>query len=89
LLETRSNVVAIPPAAVQRGPRGLFAWVVTANDTAAIRPIQLGPTTGDLTVVTSGLNEGDRVVTEGQYKLQANIPVTVTTPSATADRSAK
>jgi membrane fusion protein, multidrug efflux system len=87
LLETRSNVVAIPPAAVQRGPRGLFAWVVTANDTAAVRPIQLGPTTGDLTVVTSGVNEGDRVVTEGQYKLQANIPVTVTTPSATADRS--
>jgi multidrug efflux system membrane fusion protein len=88
LLETRSNVVAVPPAAVQRGPRGLFAWVVTANDTAAVRPIQLGPTTDDLTVVISGLNEGDRVVTEGQYKLQANIPVTVTTPSATADRSA-
>jgi membrane fusion protein, multidrug efflux system len=88
LLETRSNVVAIPPAAVQRGPRGLFAWVVTANDTAAIRAIALGPTTGDLTVVTSGLNEGDRVVTEGQYKLQANAPVTVTTPAATADRSA-
>jgi multidrug efflux system membrane fusion protein len=87
LLETRSNVVAVPAAAVQRGPRGLFAWVVTANDTVTIRPIELGPTTGDLTVVTSGLNEGDRVVTEGQYKLQANSPVTVTTPSATAARS--
>jgi multidrug efflux system membrane fusion protein len=87
LLETRSNVVAVPPAAVQRGPRGLFAWVVTANDTVTIRPIELGPTTDDLTVVTSGLNEGDRVVTEGQYKLQANSPVTVTTPSATAARS--
>jgi multidrug efflux system membrane fusion protein len=87
LLETRSNVVAVPAAAIQRGPRGLFAWVVTASDTVTIRPIQLGPTTGDLTIVTSGLNEGDRVVTEGQYKLQANSPVTVTTPSATAARS--
>jgi multidrug efflux system membrane fusion protein len=87
LLETRSNVVAVPAAVVQRGPRGLFAWVVSANDTAAVRPIQLGPTTGDWTVVTSGLNEGDRVVTEGQYRLQANAPVTVTTPSATAARS--
>jgi multidrug efflux system membrane fusion protein len=87
LLETRSNVVAVPAAAIQRGPRGLFAWVVTANDTAAVRPIRLGPTTGDLTIVTSGLNEGDRVVTDGQYKLQANSPVTVTTPAATADRS--
>jgi multidrug efflux system membrane fusion protein len=87
LLETRSNVVAVPAAAIQRGPRGLFAWIVTADDTAAIRPIQLGPTTGDLTIVTSGLNEGDRVVTDGQYKLQVNSPVTVTTPAATADRS--
>jgi multidrug efflux system membrane fusion protein len=87
LLETRSNVVAVPAAAIQRGPRGLFAWVVSANDTVTIKPIQLGPTTGDLTIVTSGLNEGDRVVTEGQYKLQANSPVTVTTPSATAARS--
>jgi membrane fusion protein, multidrug efflux system len=87
LLETRSNVVTVPAAVVQRGPRGLFAWVVSANDTAAVRPIQLGPTTGDWTVVTSGLNDGDRVVTEGQYKLQANAPVTVTTPSATAARS--
>jgi multidrug efflux system membrane fusion protein len=84
LLETRSNVVAVPAAAIQRGPRGLFAWVATANDTAAVRPIQLGPTTGDLTIVTSGLNDGDRVVTEGQYKLQANVPVTVSAPSATA-----
>jgi multidrug efflux system membrane fusion protein len=87
LLETRNDVVAIPAAAIQRGPRGLFAWVATANDTAALRPIQLGPTTGDLTVVTSGLKEGERVVTEGQYKLQVNTPVTVTTPSATAERS--
>jgi membrane fusion protein, multidrug efflux system len=87
LLETRSNVVAIPAAAIQRGPRGLFAWIATAEDTAAVQPIQLGPTTGDLTVVTSGLKEGDRVVTEGQYKLQVNSPVTVTTPSATAARS--
>jgi hypothetical protein len=33
------------------------------------------------------LEEGDRVVTDGQYKLQANAPVTVIDPAATADRS--
>jgi membrane fusion protein, multidrug efflux system len=89
LLETRRNVVAVPAAAVQRGPRGLFAWTVTANDTAVARQIQVGPTTGDLTIVTSGLDEGDRVVTEGQYKLQANAPVSVSSPpAAAAERSA-
>src|SRR5262249_5791866 len=33
LLETRSAVLAIPPTAIQRGPQGLFAWVITANNT--------------------------------------------------------
>ena len=33
LLETRSNVVVVPSAAVQRGPQGLFVWIVTANNT--------------------------------------------------------
>jgi multidrug efflux system membrane fusion protein len=84
LLETRLNVIAVPSIAVQRGPQGLFAWVVTANDTAAVRPIQTGPTSGDLTIITSGVNEGDRVVTGGQYKLQPNAPVSVIVPASAA-----
>ncbi len=89
LLETRSNVVAVPANTIQRGPQGLFVWTVTANDTAVARQIQVGPTAGDLTIVTSGLNEGDRVVTEGQYKLQTNAPVSVSSPpAAAAERSA-
>jgi membrane fusion protein, multidrug efflux system len=82
LLETRSNVIAVPSAAVQRGPQGLFAWVVTPESTAAVRQIQVGPTTDDLTIITSGLNEGDRVVIDGQFKLQTDAPVTVSSPPA-------
>jgi multidrug efflux system membrane fusion protein len=89
LLETRSNVIAVPSAAVQRGPQGLFAWVVTPESTAAVRHIQVGPTADDLTIITSGLNEGDRVVIDGQFKLQTDAPVTVTSPPAVAaERSA-
>jgi membrane fusion protein, multidrug efflux system len=84
LLETRSDVIAVPTGALQRGPQGLFAWIVTADNTAVARQIQVGPAAGDSTIITSGLNEGDRVVTEGQYKLQTNAPVTVAAPSATA-----
>lgn len=87
LLETRSNALAIPTAAIQRGPKGLFAWIAAEDNTAAVRPLQIGPTTGDLTIVTSGLDEGDRVVTDGQYKLQARTPVTVSAPGAATARS--
>jgi multidrug efflux system membrane fusion protein len=91
LLETRSNVVTVPPSAVQRGPQGLFAWIVTPSNTAAVRQIQVGPTTGNLTIITAGLDEGDRVVTDGQYKLQANSPVAVNNsapPAANASPTA-
>ena len=87
LLGTRVNVVAVPPSAIQRGPQGLFVWIVTANNTAVARPVQVGPTTGDLTIVTSGLEEDELVVTDGQYKLQVNAPVTVTAPATPAPRS--
>jgi membrane fusion protein, multidrug efflux system len=69
LLERRRNVIAVPSTAVQRGPHGLFTWVVGENSIAAVHPIEVGPTTGDLTIITSGVSEGDRVVTEGQFIL--------------------
>jgi len=81
-VETRRNVLAVPSSAVQRGPQGLLAWVVTANNTAVTRLITVGPTTGDITIVTSGIAEGDRVVTDGHYKLQVNAPVTITLPQS-------
>jgi multidrug efflux system membrane fusion protein len=80
LLDTRSNVLVIPPTAVQRGPQGLFTWIITENDTAEPRPIEVGPATKDLTVITSGLTDGERVVTGGQYKLKRGVPVTITAP---------
>jgi membrane fusion protein, multidrug efflux system len=84
LLETRKSVVVIPPLAVQRGPHGLFTWVVKPDNTVEPRPIQISTTTADRTIVTSGVDDGDRVVTDGQYKLQANSPVSFTAPHGTA-----
>jgi multidrug efflux system membrane fusion protein len=82
LLETRSNAIVVPSTALQRGPQGLYTWVVTANNIAEVRQIQVGPTSGDSTIIDSGVNEGERVVIDGQYKLQTNSPVSVSSPPA-------
>jgi multidrug efflux system membrane fusion protein len=81
LLGTNANAVVVPSAAVQRGPDGLFVWAVTANDTAEPRAIEVGARTDKLTIVTSGLSGGERIITDGQYKLQRNVPVTYTAPA--------
>lgn len=81
-LETRRNVIAVPATVVQRGPQGLFAWIVSADGVVEPRGIELGPASDSLTVVNAGLAEGDRVVTDGQYKLQTGARVSIVAPVA-------
>jgi multidrug efflux system membrane fusion protein len=83
-LEVRRDVVTIPSVAVQRGPDGIFTWVVTPTDLAEVRTITSGPSTGDQTIITSGLAEGERVVVDGQYKLRPNSHVIVNAPAGPA-----
>jgi hypothetical protein len=40
---------------------------------------------GDLTVIAAGIKEGDRVVTDGQYKLQVDAPVEIVGGPKTAE----
>ncbi len=84
-LETRRNVMAVPTTVIQRGQQGLFAWIVNGDNIVEPRRIEPGPVSGNLTVISAGLAEGDRVVTDGQYKLQVNTRVTITSPSIAAN----
>jgi multidrug efflux system membrane fusion protein len=78
LLEIRKDAVVVPSAAIQRGQDGLFVWIINANGLAEPHPIEVGPAYGKVTIVTSGLAGGERIVTDGHYKLQRNAPVTYT-----------
>jgi multidrug efflux system membrane fusion protein len=70
LLDVKKDVLAIPSPAIQRGPDGVFAWVVKPDGIAEARPVKVGPSSGDQTIVMSGLSDGERVVVNGQYKLR-------------------
>src|SRR5215469_6394790 len=80
-VDTRTDALVVPSGAVQRGPQGLFAWVVDQKNAAHPQKIEIGPSTDDVTIVESGLADGQRVVTDGQYKLQQGATVTTTTPA--------
>jgi len=89
LVATERKALTIPISAVQRGPNGAFAWVVSANETVQPRPIRVKATTADLALIDDGLKEGDTVVTEGQYKLQTNSPIEATPPTPSVSEKAK
>jgi membrane fusion protein, multidrug efflux system len=64
------RALTIPAAAVQRGPEGEFAYVVRPDSTVAAQPIRTGLESGASVVVESGLQDGARVVTSNQFRLQ-------------------
>jgi multidrug efflux system membrane fusion protein len=82
LVDTMSNAVRVPVPAVQHGEPGTFVYVINANNTVSVRPIKVGPTDGNFEAVLSGLQAGDRVVTDGTDRLRDGAAVTL--PAAQA-----
>jgi membrane fusion protein, multidrug efflux system len=81
LLSTRKDGLVVPASVIQRGPEGTYAYVITQNKTAEMRPVQVGQIDGGLALIDSGLQEGEQVVVDGQYKLQPGALVQITTPN--------
>src|SRR5450432_3301951 len=75
VLAVRSQVLAIPAPAVQRGPQGTFVYVVLANQTAALRTIAVETVQEQWAIVTRGIDAGDRLVVEGQNQLRPGAKV--------------
>jgi membrane fusion protein, multidrug efflux system len=89
LLETKKDAITIPVSAVQRGPQGTFTYLVDTNDTVQLRPIEVSLTQGSAAVIKSGLQPGERVVTDGQEKLQAGSRVSPQAPANPSSQSSK
>lgn len=70
LVQTLPQALTVPTVAVQPGLDGPFVYVVKADSTVEARTVKLGPSVEAVTVIESGLAAGERVVSEGQNKLQ-------------------
>jgi membrane fusion protein, multidrug efflux system len=70
LLDVKRNVTVVPAAAIQRGPKGTFVYVVKEDQTVGVRPIKLGPAEVEDASVDSGLAPGELVVVDGTEKLR-------------------
>lgn len=77
LVETLRGATLVPAAALQRGPESSFVWVVQADSTVSLRIVQPGPSQGDVVVISSGLEPGELVVTDGIDKLSPSAKVAV------------
>jgi RND family efflux transporter MFP subunit len=71
--------VVVPDVAVvkQQGSGEHFVYVLQPDNTVKYTLVELGRRLGNRYEIVSGINEGDRIVTEGQVRLKDGVSVTV------------
>ena len=80
-LRTVKDGLVVPTQAVQRGPDGDYVYQLQADNSVKMQPVT---TTGEVDathlLIGSGLVAGDKVVTEGQFRLKPGAKVTPMAP---------
>ncbi len=69
------QTLAIPAAAVLSDQQGSYVYVIGADNKALVRRVTLGQTTGALTTVTTGLKQGEVIISDGLQRVRPNQPV--------------
>jgi multidrug efflux system membrane fusion protein len=76
-LKSQPNAVVVPTAALQTSQSGTYVYVVDQDLTAKQQPVKVGWNVGEDTVIASGLQPGQRVVTDGQLRLTPGAKVDI------------
>ena len=77
-LTTLSNATVVPSQAVQTGQDGQFVFVVKQDSTVDVRPVTVDRRMGETVVIGKGLTPGERIVTEGQLRLEQGTRIQAT-----------
>ncbi len=65
----RQNVVTVPTPAVMTGPNGSYVYTIGANNQVKRVAVQVTANQDAIAVIGKGLSGGEKVVTDGQYRL--------------------
>ena len=84
-LAIRRNVIAVPATAVQQGPDGPYAFVVGSDRTVQKRPLKVGALNKTTAIIDGGLQPGEQIVIDGQYRIQAGSTVEAAQAASSAD----
>ena len=68
-LSEEKDALVVPSSAVQTGQQGPYVFVVTADETAELRPVVVDRIVGAETVLAKGVEGDEHVVTDGQLRL--------------------
>ena len=84
LFRSVQKSVVVPAPAVMNGEQGPYIFVVSADQRADTRAVDVGRTVEDVVIVNKGITAGETVVTDGQLRLTPNARVDIKTPGENA-----
>ena len=76
LVGDRLGAIVVPSEAVQLGPAGAYVYVIGEENKAMMRTVTTGPTEAGMTLITTGLTTGEKIVKDGQSRLQPGSTIT-------------
>jgi len=77
LLATDMAAIVAPSAAIQTSQQGPYAFVVKPDKTVEFRVVEVARATGTETVIRTGLQAGETVVTDGHLRLTPGAHISV------------
>ncbi len=75
LLDVRENAIDVPTKSLIIEKNGVYIYVMRPDSTVEKRFVQVGPETGNNTIIERGLSQGERIVVEGFHKLNHGMKV--------------
>jgi multidrug efflux system membrane fusion protein len=91
VLENRAHALVVPSVAIQTGVQGTFVWGINSDakgaTTARMIPVKIALAEGQLTVLDSGVQAGDKVVVDGADRLRPGGPVQASQPHSHGGQS--
>jgi len=68
-LTSQPDAIVVPSQALQTGQKGQYVFVIKNDLTVEDRPLLVGRTLNNETIIEKGLQAGEKVVTDGQLRL--------------------
>ena len=84
MLVSDANAIVVPTVAITAGPAGSFVYVMGRDSTVSVRPVTVQRTREELSVIASGVQPGETIVTDGQIRLGPGSRVVVRQPKSSA-----
>ena len=81
VLYVESRATVVPAPAVSTGQSGTFVYVLNADSTVTPRPVTVSRTVDEMAVLAAGVEPGETVITDGQFRLSPGARVLVRAPA--------